>query len=329
MILCFCRAKEILSRNISQEIYNRLAMQLFAKIPVSVYKLLLIAATALWGYAFVVMKDVVEVVPPAWLLGIRFGAAGIIIAFFLRKQIARIFSAKVFAMGAILGVLEFLAFLTQTVGLQYTTPGINAFLTATYCVIVPFVWWIIGRVRPSIFNVGAACIAVVGIWFVSVSASGVGFSLGFGEGLTLWCAFFFAVHIVTVSKFAGYANVLVLTAIQFLCEGALGFIVGIFTEPAPALEVFTLDIVGQLVFLVIFASVICFGIQNIALAYVPPAQASLFLSLESVFGVVFSILFYGEQMTLRLVFGFLLIFVAILISELFPLKKKRKKTSKT
>ncbi len=323
----FCRTKEISSHNISQEIYNRLAMQLFAKIPVSVYKLLLVAATALWGYAFVVMKDVVEVLPPAWLLGIRFSAAGIIIAFFLRKQIARIFSAKVFAMGAILGVLEFLAFLTQTVGLQHTTPGINAFLTATYCVIVPFVWWVLGKKRPSIFNIGAACIAVVGIWFVSASASGAGLSLGLGEGLTLCCAFFFALHISVVSKFAGYANVLVLTAIQFLCEGFFGFALGALTEPAPALEVFTPDIVGQLVFLIIFASVICFGIQNIALAYVPPAQASLFLSLESVFGVVFSVLIYGEQMTFRLVFGFVLIFVAILISELFPLKKKRKKPS--
>lgn len=297
-------------------------MQLFAKIPVPLYKLLLIAATAVWGYSFVVMKDVVEALPPAWLLGIRFTAAGIIIAFFLRKQIARIFSIHVLAMGTILGALDFLAFLAQTVGLQHTTPGINAFLTATYCVIVPFVWWIIGRKRPSVSNVGAACIAVVGIWFVSVSASGAGLSLGLGEGLTLCCAFFFAVHIVTVSKFAGYANVLVLTAFQFLCEGVFGLVVGAFTEPVPALDVFTPDIIGQLAFLVSFASVICFGIQNIALAYVPPAQASLFLSLESVFGVVFSVLLYGEQMTLRLVFGFILIFIAILISELFPLKKK-------
>lgn len=300
-------------------------MQLFAKIPIPVYKLLLIAATAVWGVSFVVMKDVVEVLPPAWLLGIRFTLAGIIIAFFLRKQIARIFSLKVLAMGIVLGALDFLAFLTQTVGLQHTTPGINAFLTATYCVIVPFVWWIVGRKRPSVFNIGAALIAILGIWFVSVSSSSVGFSLGLGEGLTLCCAFFFAVHIVTVSKFAGYANVLVLTAIQFLSEGFFGLILGTATEPAPTLEAFTPDIIGQLAFLIIFASVICFGIQNISLAYVPPAQASLFLSLESVFGVVFSVLLYGEQMTLRLVMGFILIFIAILISELFPPKRKSPK----
>lgn len=299
-------------------------MNFFAKIPVNVYKLLLIGATALWGYAFVVMKDVVAVIPPAWLLGIRFTLAGIIIAFFLRKQIARILSLKVIAMGLVLAVLEFIAFYTQTVGLIYTTPGINAFLTATYCVIVPFVWWVVGRKRPTVFNIGAALIALVGIWFVSVSSSGEGLSLGLGEGLTLVCALFFAFHIVAVARFSRFANALVLTAIQFLFEGMIALGVGAVTEPMPTLDVFTTDVILQLAFLVVFASVICFGIQNVALAYVPPAQASLFLSLESVFGVIFSILIYGEEMTIRLVAGFVLIFIAILISELFPRKPKVK-----
>ena len=65
-----------------------------------------------------------------------------------------------------------------------------------------------------------------------------------------------------------------------------------------------------------------FGIQNVSLAHVPPAQASLFLSLESVFGVVFSVLLYGERLTFRLVVGFALIFAAIVVSETFPLRKK-------
>ena len=64
------------------------------------------------------------------------------------------------------------------------------------------------------------------------------------------------------------------------------------------------------------------GEENVSLAHVPPAQASLLLSLESVFGVVFSVLLYGEQLTSRLVSGFALIFAAILVSETFPLRKR-------
>ena len=93
-------------------------------------------------------------------------------------------------------------------------------------------------------------------------------------------------------------------------------------ETFPGFGVFTPGIIGQLVFLALFASIVAFGIQNVALAHIPPAQASLFLSLESVFGVLFSIALYGEQITLRLLVGFVLIFAAIVISETFPLKKK-------
>ena len=292
------------------------------KVPAGVYKVLIVVATMIWGYSFVVMKDAVEVIPPAWLLGLRFTAAGIILLVILRKRVVRSFSPKVLGMGIVLGILDFSAFFAQTVGLQHTTPGINAFLTATYCVIVPFLWWIIAHRRPTVFNIGAAVLAIAGIWLVSVSSSGEGLSMGLGEGLTLLCALFFAIHIVCVSKFSRFADVLALTAIQFVTEGLCGLALGAGTEVFPAAALADPVIIAQLAFLVIFASIVAFGIQNVALAYVPPAQASLLLSLESVFGVVFSILLYGEMLTLRLIIGFMLIFVAIVVSETFPLKKR-------
>ncbi len=291
-------------------------------IPSFVYKILLVVATAIWGYSFVVMKEVVDVLPPAWLLGVRFTSAGIILALILHRRIARSFSPKVLGMGMLLGVFDFSAFWTQTVGLQHTTPGINAFLTATYCVIVPFLWWLVARKRPTVFNIGAAVLAVAGIWLVSGGGVGEAFSLGFGEGMTLLGALMFAVHIVCVSKFSRFADALVLTAVQFVTEGLCGLGLGALTEgPFPA-QAFTPGVVAQMAFLVAFASIVAFGIQNVSLAHVPPAQASLFLSLESVFGVVFSVLLYGEHVTAQLGVGFALIFAAILLSELFPLKRK-------
>ena len=147
--------------------------------------------------------------------------------------------------------------------------------------------------------------------------------------MTLGCAVAFAAHIVAVSKFAQKCDALVLTVFQFIAEGALGIIFGAATETFPGIAAFTPEIIGQMLFLAVFASVVAFGIQNVSLAHVPPTQASLLLSLESVFGVVFSILLYGEQMTLRLVVGFVLIFAAIVISETLPLKEKpcRRKTT--
>lgn len=301
-----------------------------ANIPSWVYKLLIVLATIIWGFSFVVMKDVVAVLPPAWLLGMRFLFAGALLLVILRKRVMRFCSRKVVTYGFILGALDFTAFWLQTVGLKHTTPGINAFLTATYCVLVPFAWWLIARKRPTAFNIIAAIVAVCGIWLVSVSSSGETLSIGFGEAMTLGCAVAFAAHIVAVSKFAQKCDALVLTVFQFIAEGALGIVFGAATETFPGIAAFTPEIIGQMLFLAVFASVVAFGIQNVSLAHVPPTQVSLLLSLESVFGVVFSILLYGEQMTLRLVVGFVLIFAAIVISETLPLKEnpcRRKTTS--
>ncbi len=300
-----------------------------ARIPLWGYKALIVLATIIWGFSFVVMKDAVEVLPPAWLLGIRFTLAGILLLAVLARRVRKHFSRRALLYGAILGVFDFLAFWLQTLGLQHTTPGINAFLTATYCVIVPFAWWVVARKRPTIFNVGAAVLAIGGIWLVSVSGSGETLSIGLGEGLTLGCAVVFAVHIVLVSKFSRTCDALVLTVFQFIAEGLLGFATGAATETFPGMATFTPNVVGQILFLAVFASVVAFGIQNVSLAHVPPAQAALLLSLESVFGVLFSILLYGEQMTLRLVIGFVLIFAAIVISETLPLKERpcRRKTT--
>lgn len=293
-------------------------------IPSFVYKILLVVATVIWGGSFVVMKNVVEVLPAAWLLGIRMLPAGIILGLVLFGRMRRAFAhdwRRAIGAGLVLGALDFAAFWAQTVGLASTTPGINAFLTATYCVIVPFLWWVIARKRPTVFNLGAAVLAVAGIWLVSSAASGEVFTLGFGEGMTLVGAVFFALHIVAVSKFARRTDALVLTAIQFTTEGALGLLVGAATEVPPTLSVFTPELVASMAFLTLFATIVAFGFQNVGLAHVPPSQAALLLSLESVFGVLFSVVLYGEELTARLLLGFALIFAAIVISETLPLKR--------
>ncbi len=296
-----------------------------SNIPTGVYKALLVLATVIWGYSFVVMKHVVDVVPPALLLGVRFTLAGLLLLIILHKRVKKHFSWNMVACGAALALFDFSAFLTQTIGLQYTTPGINAFLTATYCVIVPFAWWAVAHKRPSICNVGAAVIAVIGIWLVAVTTSGETLTLGFGEGLTQICAVLFAIHIVLVSRFSKTRDVLVLTVFQFIFEGLFGLCVGAVFETPPALCLITPEVVGQMAFLIIFASVVAFGIQNVSLAYVPPAQASLFLSLESVFGVIFSVLLYGEVVTARLLLGFTLIFAAILVNEILAPRLEAKR----
>ena len=215
-------------------------------IPAWAYKAAIVVATIIWGYSFVAMKDVVSVLPPAWLLGFRFTFAGVLLTAILWKRVCKAFSGRMLLAGAALGLADFMAFWTQTIGLEHTMPGINAFLTATYCVIVPFLWWIVAHRRPTVFNIGAAVLALVGIWLVSVQSGGM--TMGYGEAMTLLCALLFAVHMVLVSKLSRFHDVLALTAVQFVAEGCLGFVFGAAFETFPGFGVFTPGIIGQLVF---------------------------------------------------------------------------------
>lgn len=267
------------------------------------YKLLIVAATIIWGLSFVFMKDAVDVLPPAWLIGVRFMATGIILACVFHRRLAAALTKTYLVRGGIIGVLVFLAFWTQTIGLAYTTPGKNAFLTGTYCVLVPFAWWLFARRKPTRYNLIAAVLCVAGIGLVSLQGSAGDLTLGFGDAMTLVCSVFFALHIVYVSKFTDTCDVMALTVYQFLVGGACGLIVGACTETLPAASVITPDFLWNMAYLVVFASCLALVFQNVGLAHVDPAPASLLLSLESVFGVVFSVLLYGEVLSLKLVCG--------------------------
>lgn len=282
------------------------------------YKLMLVAAALLWGGSFVVLKDTLDVIAPSWLMGIRFMLAGtvMLVAFFSRVRTSLDLGHVLAALG--LGVTGGLGYLVQNLGLVDTTPGHNAFLTATYCVMVPFLHWVLARVRPTVANVVAAVAAVAGIGVLSLGGDDP-FSLRWGDWMTLGGAFWFAVQIEVMVVAAPGRDIICLTTIEFFVMAALCLAHGVAFQPAPARSVFaSAGLWLAMGYLVILASCVCTVFQNVGQAHVPPAQASLLLSLESVFGVLFSVLLYGEELTLQLVLGFALVFGAVLLSELAP-----------
>lgn len=300
--------------------------------PSFVYKLLIVFATVIWGFSFVVMKDAVNNITPAWLIGIRFVAAGLILLAIFWKRFKQTLCKESLIAGMVIGALLVIAYITQTVGLVYISPGKNAFLTAVYCVIVPFVWWIIAKRKPTVFNILAAVVCITGVGLISMNGSDTQAEtlVGFGEIMTLVCAVFFALHIVAVSKYSEKFDVMVLTVHQFLWAGALALLWALFFETPPSTEVLlSVDFLGSLAYLVVFASVIALGLQNLAVSKMPPAQASVLLSLESVFGVVFSVMFYGEVLNTQLIMGFSLVFIGIIISEVLPQLRSKSESSQS
>ncbi|MBQ9059033.1 MAG: DMT family transporter [Atopobiaceae bacterium] len=288
-------------------------------IPSWVYKLLILGAALIWGLSFVVMKGALDVMAPAWLLGIRFALTALILALVWRKPLVKHLNVSHLGLGLVLGLAEGTGYLFQNYGLVETTPGRNAFLTATYCVMVPFMWWIVARRKPRPLQLAAAVVCVIGVGLLSLAdGESLLFALGTGDVLSLVSAVFFGIHIVIVSSVGKAYDIATLTVLQMLGISALCFFWAVVSGVPFDMPQLNMDFVVQMGYLVIFASCIAMGIQNIAQQHMSAPQASLLLSTESVFGVFFGVVLYGEPLTLRLVGGFALIFIAIVMSELAP-----------
>ena len=292
--------------------------------PLWMYKALLLLAAAIWGLGTVVIKSTVDAFPPAWIVGVRFTAAGILLGIVMLPRFRRTLDADHVRKGALLGVWLFLAYWANTTGLTDTTAANSSFLTSLYCVIIPFLGWALRGRCPTVFNVAAALVCVAGVGCVSFAGSS-GFSLRFGDLITLLSALFLSFHVLYTAKYARGRDMTLLTVIQFLVAGLLGFVAGFTFEPLPNFAALEPSTWVSLIYLAVFASCIALLLQNIAVAHVDPAPASLFLATESIFGVTFSILLLGELLTAPLFAGFALIFAGIVISEYLPLRAEKKR----
>ncbi|MBQ8200399.1 MAG: DMT family transporter [Clostridia bacterium] len=272
-------------------------------------RLALLTAAVIWGSSFIVMKDAVNDVPVFLLLAIRFTFACLLLAAVFFRRLMQI-GRRLIAHGMVCGVLLLAAYASQTFGLMTTTPGKNAFLTAVYCVLVPFMSWAAYRRRPTAYNWTAAVMCIAGIGLVSLSGSLI---IAAGDALTLLSGIFFALHIMALSHFGQTDDPVALTIVQFATVALLAWLGSLLTEhgasfPAPGVW-------PQLIYLTVFATAATLLLQSIGQKLTPPSQSAILLSLESVFSVIFSVLLGRETLTLQLVSGFALIFLSVIVSE--------------
>ncbi|MCI8657856.1 MAG: DMT family transporter [Oscillospiraceae bacterium] len=274
-------------------------------------KPMLFAAAFIWGSSFFIMKDALDALPVQYLLAIRFTAGAVLLGLLCWKK-WRIFTPDYLWRGAVIGGFLYLAYSVQTYGLALTTPSKNAFLTAVYCVLVPFLYWAFAGVRPDRYNVIAAVLCVAGVGLVSLTGD---LTVNPGDGLTLVSAVFYASHIVAVAKVSAGKDIYLLTVFQFAFSGLYAWIGGAFTETFPAQALVRPEVVLPLIYLAVMATTAALLFQNVGQVWSDPASASVILSLESVFGVLCSVAFAGDQVSGKMLLGFALIFVAVVCSE--------------
>lgn len=263
----------------------------------------------IWGSGFVANKNVLNFIDPIYLLVLRFSISSVLMGIIFFKRFKKVNKQDLVA-GIIIGGFLFLAFVAQTIGLQYTTVSKQAFITASNVVMVPFILWYANKKRPDIYEIIAAVLCFIGIGILSLEGS---LSINLGDGLTLICAVFFALHIISIGTYSKNHDPIILSIVQFGVVAILSLLTGLIfkVEFVPM----TREISMPILYLAIVNTIIAFGIQNIAQKYTTSTHAAIILSLESVFGSFFSILMLGEKFTIRLFLGCVIIFLAIITAE--------------
>lgn len=275
----------------------------------------LLAATILWATTFVMMKSAMEEVPVLWVIALRFTGAAVLLAAVAGKRLKQLDKGTLIG-GTKMGVLLFSAYWLQNIGLTMIEPGKNAFLLTGYTILTPFVAWAWNKTRPDRFNVIAAGMCFLGMGLASFGSD---LTIGKGELITIFSGLFYAFHIVCSGRETQGRDILLISFVQMAVIGALSLLLTpLFGEFPSAVRPSTWL---NIAYLSIICTGLCFLLQAYGQKYTPPMEVSIILPFESVFGALFSIAL-GEVVTLREGIGYLLMFLAAIVSEVRPGRKE-------
>ncbi len=287
-----------------------------------------IAAAFIWGSAFVAQSVSADLVGP-----FAFNAARSIIAFvalaiislvldkskkvrsFIESGATEKGSKKELYVGGILcGVVLSTAAALQQAGLSETSAGKAGFITALYIVLVPILSLLLGRkVRLSIII--SIVIATVGLYFLCITES---FSIAKSDLLVLLCAFCFAVHILVIDHFTQKVDGVKLSCIQFFVMAVISTVLALIFETINFANI--LQCIWPILYVGFFSSAIAYTLQILSQKGNNPTVVSLLLSLESVFAAIMGAIILGDTFTAREFGGCILMFGAVIISQL-PARK--------
>lgn len=294
--------------------------------------LLFLIATILWGFAFTAQKE--ASILPAFTVGsVRsiFAVVFLICVIPLTDRITKtgrhLISKKTLIDinrseligGIVIGIILSVATAFQQTGLQDTDAGKAAFITAMYVVIVPIFSALLGK-KPSLNALISVPIAIIGFYFLCLKP---GVKMEGSDALILVCALIFACHIIAVDRLSVGCDGVRMSLVQFATSFVINTLLAlIFERPISASAIGTAF--PSLLFLGICSSGIAYTLQIIGQKSVEPTVASIILSLESVFGIIGGAIFLGEKMSVREYLGCVIVFLAIILSQLDLNRTKNK-----
>jgi drug/metabolite transporter (DMT)-like permease len=275
--------------------------------------LALLAMTAAWGSTFFLIKDLLDRVPTLDFLAVRFAIASAAMLLVAPRAVARL-SPAVRRHAIVLGLLYGVAQILQTAGLAHTPASVSGFITGMYVVLTPVLAALILRTRITAVTWAAVALATVGLGVLTLS----GFSVGYGEAITLVSAVLYALHIVGLGAWSTPRDAVGMSILQIVVITVVCFVA---TVP----DGIVLPSTGRdwlsIVYMALVAGALAMLGQTWAQAHLPPTRTAIIMSMEPVFAALFAVWLGGEGVTARLLVGGLMVLTAMLVVELVPRRR--------
>lgn len=271
---------------------------------------MLLIAAIVGGGGFIGVKYLLDwgYTPYQVIFG-RFFIATIALALIYRKHFPTI-TKKEWKMGSIIGALMVATFLFLTIGLQLTTPSVNAFLGNTPAIIVPFICWIAFGQKPDRRCFIAAFLTTIGVALLSVTKD---FTIDTGAVISFGGSIAFALQMTFMSRALVDCDSINIALVEHLAVVFVSLLIVIFTGVSiPAL---TLPALGNFLYVGIPCTALYFLLQSIGQKYTSANKTALIITTEAVFAAIFSFWLYGEKMYAAGLIGCALIFISVILAE--------------
>ncbi|MCR5031828.1 MAG: DMT family transporter [Lachnospiraceae bacterium] len=300
------------------------------------HTLMLLAASFLWGTTFVAQSIGARYVGAGTYLAVRtYMGILFLLPFVLirdrqqylpykgepekRKEKRRQERKNFLLGGCIAGFFLFMGSFTQQIGIAYTSVAKASFLTALYVVLVPIIALFFGKKQDVKLWI-CVLLAVAGLYLLCMTES---FSLEKGDALMLAAALAFSGQILAVDHFSVKIDPVKLTFAEFIIEGILATIPMLVMEKPDLTSI--LQALPAIAYAGIFSSGIAYTLQSLGQKNLNPAIASIAMCLESVFGTLAGWVILNQTLTMRETFGCILMFLAIILTQIPICHKIRKK----
>ena len=286
-----------------------------------------------WGATFVLVQNAISFLKPFSFNGVRFTVAAVLLGgwllLFKREQL-KFLNWKLLIAGSLMGFWLFVGYATQTMGLMYTTSSNAGFITGLCVVLVPLLSIFLLKQLPGLNAVVGVLVATGGLYLLTMTNST---PLNLGDGLVFICAVSFALQIIVTGKYSSSHPSLLLTVVQITTVAVLSSISALlFEDWHKALQpniLLNRDVISALLVTSIFATALAFFAQTTFQKYTTSTRVALIFSLEPVFAAITAYFWGGERLSGSAVWGCLLIFFGMILSEIqfgkiFPLTKLKK-----